>query len=131
MLLTEGLIQKARSHTVNSNNHRRQFFVDSANSKGAELFCEVWLNLIILFQSEIAKFCPQIQMKTKKRSSPHSGSISVLIFKLHIYLKCQVGITCQKTERPNIFSPFSIRPEGVLPLASPQMMPMATSDKAR
>ena len=33
--------------------HRRRFFVDYANSKGAKSFCQVWLNFIILFQSEI------------------------------------------------------------------------------
>ena len=33
--------------------HRHRFFVDHANSEGANCFCEVWLNFIILFQSEI------------------------------------------------------------------------------
>ena len=35
---------------------KRRFFVDSSNSAGAKLLCEVWLNLMILSQSGILKF---------------------------------------------------------------------------
>ena len=58
--------------------HRRQFFVDYTNSKGENCFSEVWLNFVILFQSEILP--PNSGENPKKRSLQHSGSISVQNF---------------------------------------------------
>ena len=87
-------------------NHRRRIFDDSANSEEAKLFCEVSLNLLILSQYGILP--PNSGEDQKKRSSLHSGCISVQNFESRLYLKCQEGITCQKTEGARHISPPSV-----------------------
>ena len=104
-----------------SADHSRQFFVDSANSEGAKLFCEVWLNLIIPFQFGI--FSPHSGEDKKKGvfatfwcslNAEYWNFLFASLFclltllnlsygayfqlKARIYLGCQVGITCQKIE---------------------------------
>ena len=71
--------------------HRYQFFVDYANFNGANCFCEVWLNFIILFQSKIL---PPNSGENKKKS------FRILVLsQFGILISCnQVGISCQKNE---------------------------------
>ena len=59
--------------------HRRRFFVDLTNSEGAKLFCEVWLNLIILFQSEISECYSQIQLKIPPKKKQKKGLRRILV----------------------------------------------------
>ena len=59
--------------------HRRRFFVDKANSDGVKCFCEVWLNLIILFQFGLLP--------------PNSGKDHQKKGLRHIPVRSQSGIT--------------------------------------
>ena len=117
--------------------HRRQFFVDLANSKGAKCFCEVCLNYMILYQPGI------LGADLKKRSLPQTGSISAQNFwilppnsgeyqnkevfaafwfylSLEFWISCcQVSITCQKIEGVRHILPPSVSDlTGCHPLAS-------------
>ena len=100
-------------------NYRCRFFVDSANSKGVKLFCKVWVNLLILFQSGMAEFCPQIQVKTRKKVfatlwflsqsgiSDHVFTLSAKLPSEHYLPKNLGGQT--------YFAPFSVKLEGAPP----------------
>ena len=81
--------------------HRHQFFVDYANSNGANCFCEVWLNFIILFQSKIL---PPNSGENKK------GLCRILVLsQFGISISCnQVGISCQKNEGARHILPPSV-----------------------
>ena len=69
--------------------------------RGGEMFLQVWLNLIIFFQSGILP--PNSVKDQKTRSSPHSESISVLNFG---FLVAKWVLLAKKPRGPDIFRPL-------------------------
>ena len=60
----------------------------------------------------IRNFAPQMQVKIKKRSLPHSGSISVRNFGFFV---AQWILLAKISRGWTYFAPFSVRPEGAPP----------------
>ena len=89
----------------------------------AKCSCEVWLNLINLFQSRIL---PHIQVKTKKKGLRccilvlSQSRISDFLLSSGYYLPKNRG-------GQTYFAPFSVSQEGALPLATPKSTPMASN----
>ena len=74
---------------------------------------------LVRFQPRISEFCPQIQVNTKpKRSSPHSGSISVRNFGS---LVAKWVLLAKKPRGQTYFAPFSVRPEEASPPRLPEI----------
>ena len=83
------------------------FLLTKQIPRGAKCFCKVSL-----------KFCPQIQMRTKKRSLHSSGFISVRNFG---FFAAKWVLLAKEPRKPDIFRPLSVRFEKAPPPGLPKI----------
>ena len=83
--------------------------------RGRNVFCKVWVNVIILFHSGILP--PNSGEDQKKRSLPHSDSISVRNFGFPV---AKWVFLAKKLRGPDIFCPLQCKIQGGAAPHSPQ-----------